>query len=308
MTDSYLDLRDELFKLNRLDMRRADYQAILHTVQRIIAGFKIELFSFSGAGLMFRARPGNKIKKPKDISEIAAPPPHCVTGFQRCNPPGIPMFYASNRRIGALLETGVKAGDRVYLSQWSISQPFPLSIILHTTGTNLNSKVDSSLSGPQSEIIVPFLDRIFTTRIHSDFSDEYKLTAAIAQILTTNWWDPKSTPDNLERCALHYSSVIRSDLINFAVPVEMAARSLRLEHVMELKVTSITDDTVEAVIKDSTRDFSGTKINWSGGCRNVPMLRAPDGSWTITKFKGGWGLGVHDGPVSSDYVSKLLNE
>src|SRR5690606_26047269 len=132
--------RQEIINLNRIDSKRASYDLLISTYRRITEGLQIVVGLAGGGELFYRVRVTNH--KPQKISDLQAPPIQNVLGYQRCNPPGIPMFYAASRRIVALQETRVKKGQIVYLSQWIAPNQIPVNRIFDSEE---NQKVNGQL-------------------------------------------------------------------------------------------------------------------------------------------------------------------
>lgn len=164
---SRFNIHQEIRKLNRLDPKLASYDAIRTTYERMTDGLQIVVNRGGAHELFYRVRRTNGVK-PTKINELGAPPAMVVTGFQRCNPPGIPMFYAASRRIGALIEARVQTGDVVYLSQWIAKDHLPTNKIFDNEQDHLlnESSNISTIRGRNDDLVVAYFDTQFTKRIH----------------------------------------------------------------------------------------------------------------------------------------------
>jgi hypothetical protein len=301
---SKLSLHREIKKLNRLDAVRANYSCVKEIFEKITDGLNITIGMTPGAELFFRARK-NPNTKPSAVYEIAAPPSHASTGFQRCNPPGVPMFYSSSRRITALLECDVKPGDTVYLGQWIGNGPIPVNSVFATGFDN-----QSFAYGEVENILLPYLDTIFTRRIHSDFSDEYKFTAAIAQQLTSKF--PVGAQHDIRsdgNVGIRYPSVIeRGNAYNTAMHAPFAEDRLQLLHVMEFLIHERSEFDVTAEVTDNAFRFTDGHIDWCGDKNRAPQLRGKTRCVPFIWDGARWLLALQTGEISSAYVHALLSE
>ena len=250
---------------------------------------------FTGRGLY--------LKKPTAIAELQAPPAHLVEGYQRCNPPGVPMFYAASKRVGALLEIGVTEGSVVYLGQWMGRDRIPVNKIFDS-----NESKSSTLSGPNDDLLLAFLDTQFTRRIHENFANDYKFTAAIAQQLTSGF--PPNDEHDVHadgHVALEYPSVRGLDLwYNTAMHAGFAAERLELLHVMELRVLSHNGDSVRVEVLDTATSFDEGAIQWSSDPSRLPTLLQEHRGVPFVYDGQKWNLQLFDGPVTPDHVDALL--
>ncbi|WP_373413675.1 RES family NAD+ phosphorylase [Ensifer aridi] len=302
------EIRQEIKKLNRLDPKLASYSAIVSTYQKLTDGF-VTVAGKAGAGELFYRVRRTGGSKPTRTAELQAPPANLVTGYQRCNPPGVPMFYAASRRIGALAEARVEAGELIYLSQWIGRTPIPLNRIFDSEENQVVSGVDmSTVHGPNDDILLAYLDTQFTKRIHSTFADDYKFTAAIAQQLTTNF-----TPDEFhdireDGCvALKYPSVWGLERFhNTAMHASFASERLELLHVMELKILSVEDVEISVEVMDTAVEFNSGEIIWSSNPNLVPTLLNDARSVPFVSDGRKWNLQMHDGTVTPEFIKLLM--
>ena len=296
--------------MNRLNPRDASYSAINSSFHQITEGLHVVVGKAGGGELFFRVRRTNG-SRPTFVSELQAPPAHLVRGYQRCNPPEVPMFYASSKRIGALIEARVQAGETVYLSQWIGRDQIPVNRVFDSEENQTVPGVDqSTIHGPNDDLVMTYLDTQFTKRIHPTFSDDYKFTSAIAQQLTSNF--PENDFHDVRKdghVALKYPSVFAlEDCHNTAMHANFASERLELLHVMEANVQSVDGDTVSIAILDNAINFPDGRIEWLGDIKQVPALR-PENRAVPFRFNGQqWKLELHDGDVTSAYVDALINE
>lgn len=307
---SRLDIRREITKLNRLDSRQASYAAIHSTYQRMTDGLRIVVGKAGGGELFYRVRRTNGVK-PLCISEFQAPPPQLITGYQRCNPPGTPMFYAASRRVGALIEARVQEGETVYISQWIGRNQIPVNRIFDTDENQFVPGVErATIHGPNDDVILAHLDTLFTRPVPESFSDIYKFTAAIAQQLTSNF-----PPNDFEDVhddgyvALKYPSVWgASDFHNTAMHASFASERLELLHVMELRVLSVGAADVSVEVLDTAIDFEEGEVRWSGKPNLVPTLLDKERSVPFVFDGARWNLELFKDAITPTYISALISE
>jgi len=302
------EAREQIRKLNRIDPKSASYDSILSIFTKITDGLNVVVGIAGGGELFYRARVASE--KPVKITELHAPPAHLVCGYQRCNPPLTPMFYAASQRAGALLETRVCEGDTVYLSQWIARNLIPVNRIFDSEENQaVDGKLAAALSGPNDDLLFTYLDTQFTKRIHASFADDYKFTAAIAQFLTCNFnKDDDHTIGDDGHVALKYPSVLGLDTWhNTAMHAEFASERLDLLHVMELKVLSVDDNSIRIDILDTATSFEAGVISWSSNPSLVPTLLEKDRAVPFIFDGRKWNLQLFEGPVTAAYVEALLS-
>lgn len=302
------EAREQIKKLNRIDPKTASYDSILSIFTKITDGMKVVVGIAAGGELFYRARVASE--KPLKITELQAPPAHLVRGYQRCNPPLTPMFYAASQRAGALLETRVSEGDIVYLSQWIAKDKIPVNRIFDSEE---NQAVDgypaAALIGPNDDLLLTYLDTQFTRRIHASFTDDYKFTAAIAQFLTCNFRknDEHAVRDD-GHVALMYPSVLGLDAWhNTAMHADFASERLELLHVMELEVLYADDNHVRINILDTATDFEAGVIYWSSDPSRVPTLLEKNRGVPFVYSGRKRSVQLFEGPVTASYVEALLS-
>ena len=171
---SIQDARRIIRKLNKLNLDTADYAAILETISRLTIGLPLRFVTTDTAWRIYR---GRKMEtKPISFRELSYPPAENVIDFERCNAPQKPMFYGSHYPGAVFYELALKPGDTLYLSKWSITKNF--------LAFQIASEFDEGIEQPARDVIFSFYESWFAHRVHSTFSSDYKITAAIAEHLT----------------------------------------------------------------------------------------------------------------------------
>lgn len=309
------EMREQIQRLNRLRADVADFDTIRMIISRMFAGVTTVIGTTSGVDQFFRCRL-NPPARPIDISEIIAPKPEFVSGFQRCNAPHDPKFYCSSRRIGALRECRVKEGDVVYLSQWMGAGRLPLNKILDTSVT---AELLDAASDAESTFYT-YLDTIFTRRIHETFSNDYKFSAAIARHLSENYPQGDHEVGVDGWAGLRYPSVVDiENSYNIAFPSHFALTRLELQHLLELRVEQVLEDEILVTFLGAAADVEEGKICWTESARCVPMLSEREDKAALLRSNGKrWKVAMLEefeedqGKVlevsSDDYLRALLRE
>lgn len=307
---SRLQIRQEIKKLNRLDPRRALYSSINSTYTAITEGLRVVVGMAGGGELFYRVR---RVKgaKPTRVVELQAPSPELVTGYQRCNPPRVPMFYAASQRKGALVEARVEAGEVVYLSQWIGRDRIPVNRIFDSDETQIGPGHSlSTIHGPNDDIILAYFDTLFTKRIHSTFSDDYKFTAAIAQQLTTKFpYNELHDIHNDGFVALKYPSVLGTDTFhNTAMHASFASERLEILHAMEICIHKADEKSTLVDILDTAIHFDDGNIHWSGNPNHIPEILGATRSVPFIFDGSRWNLKLHDGVITPEYIKLLMED
>jgi len=281
------EARDIIKNLTRVNLKSADYKSIFNQIEKLIRWIPLRAFFVEEGTTLYRAVRYNS--KPNKICFLGSPPPEKVVGYQRCNIPGDPMFYACLYIGVALSEVGAKDGDTVYLSKWVTEKRFLAFRIPPDSPIEVRHD-------PVFSRIETFFETIFSRPIHETFSEQYKITSAIAQKLTTGV--VKSEKEDFGQIfgAVVYPSVVhpsRGD--NIAIKPNIEKSCLRLQDVSEVRVIKNEDNSFKIENTDFSSDFTGGEIIWSG--------RAPN--WTIEKGElitftneaNGWVARRNDGTI-----------
>ena len=295
-------LRRQIQALNRLNLDVVDYSAVKEQVNAIFKHFTVTVTVSGLSSSLFRVRK-NPSSKPTHVNHLKAPPPEYVNGFQRCNGPGNPMFYAATKRIGAILESRVEPGDTVYLGQWRIDKRFTVNSLLHP-------KLSADMGLPQnSETALAFIDTVFTRPVHDTYSSQYMITAALTERLTSDFPNDgqfETADDGF--VGLYYPSVVDiENTLNVAMHPNIVERCLTLAHVMEATVVSCSNRNVTLNVTDNSNAMEDDNIEWLGNPDMIPLPQMPQGTMYVSTGKV-WRLGVRDTPHTTDDMTYLLNE
>lgn len=184
---------------------------------------------------------------PTYLKSIWAPPQSLVKGYQRCNAPNSPMFYAATCPERALREYRVSKGDILFLSEWEVMEDMTMTIVSAGVPEPLNST---------HELLFDFFADKFIQRIHETFSFEYKLTAAITQVLL------EIKRKNEPLAGICYPSVVskkRGD--NFAI-LPSFQKLLKPVKVEKISVVEESPSEYGWAKLESVSSFVNERINW----------------------------------------------
>lgn len=300
-----LSSRAKIRGLNLLDLDETPYEIVLEMCSELFVGLKTTMRTNGGAELLFRSRVNPSIR-PSKVDELGAPPAEAVTGFQRCNAPGNPMFYAASKRRTALLESRAKKGDIVYLSQWIGRESYKTNNLLIASDDEIDAMDDDG----KGSIIYSFMDSMFTKRIHSDFSNDYKISAALSERMTTGFPDIVGGVErNDGKIAIRYPSVFdKKKSYNTCFHAETAENKLRPLHVMEAVVVQSHGMHIDIRVMDTAFSFQDGKIEWTGSPHRLPAMRGEDGSVLLRSDGKEWLAAVLEDVSSEVYLRNLLLE
>lgn len=243
-------VRKIIQEVNRINLKEVDYDYVKQKVGNLFGGIKCNGISLNEGQPLFRGIVYND--KPTNISYLGAPPKEFVTGFQRCNSPGNPLFYCSGNQAPVLYEIHPQKGDKVYMSKWSVEKADQFLITL--SPNHLDDDLDPLISS-----IYSFFDTKFSEPIHDTFSFRYKVTSAIAELLVR---------DNLfDRQAIgiaHTSVAYPGGADNIVLLPEYVNSNLSLDYVEELEIVDVTKEGFQVIFTDIATDFTDGIIHWEG--------------------------------------------
>lgn len=301
---TYESISELIIQLNRLNVDQTDYRYIVSLLRKAMKGIRVTVASNS-TELYFRARVCNDVK-PLTVDELKAPPAELVKGFQRCNPPGIPMFYSASKRISALLECNVKKGDKVYLGQWVSREPAPVNTIM---SSDINRYLNPTMTVRESSFYT-YVDTIFTRPIHKTFSNVYKITSAVTEVLTTGYKRNKEHYIG-EDCTVGilYPSVANiEDSYNCAFHASFADSRFILLHVMELLVKSREGKKIFVEVTDNAVEFHDGTIKWLNNSAAITKLKETINGLVFRSNGKAWLIPTRDTIPTNHEINELLSE
>jgi hypothetical protein len=300
---SLKEVRNRIKWMNEVDLSVADFCLLREKFRELACDFRVVVDNCPSTECFFRVRVNPKTR-PTKISELMAPPAEFVTGYQRCNGPSVPMFYTASRRLTALLECRVEPGDKVYMSQWISKTPVPIN-------STVFSLQQCELEQTETELLVQsYIETIFTRRVDPKFSDDYKLTAALSQNLTSSF---APSPNNDIRedgtVGLRYRSIV--DITNSYNTVFHSEFSrIRLEplHVMEMQILAVNDRYISYIVLDNAVDFSNGDICWMSNPNRIPMLQCSNREMLFIHDSKAWKIRTCETEPTQQHLDELLSE
>jgi hypothetical protein len=297
---STAELHQLIKELNRADLESADFDYLVRRLRKASQDTTIPLRS--RVQLFYRARISNSDKIVL-VCDLGAPPKEKVTGFQRCNPPGVPMFYGASTPLTALLEVDAQVGDIVFLSQW-IPKWNPLINHVFDQGEFATRR-----NSTQKEILFhSYLDTIFTRPISALFSNQYKLTAAVATVLTTNIeLNSEDSGRSDGTVGIRYPSIAHSYRgWNTAFHAAFSVEQLELVHTTQLRVLSRAYENLQISVIDNALEHMDGSLVWTGDPASIPLPnKEPQGIKFISNGRS-WVLPVYEQMPGDEELSVFL--
>ena len=215
------------------------------------------------------------------------------------------MFYAASKRRTALLECRVKKGDIVYLSEWLSIDDIPYNKLLSMTE---NDEKKFFRSG-YIESVHSYIETIFTRRVDSEFSNDYKISAALTERMTSYFTEDEEFNIKSDgRIAIQYPSIFdRKNSYNTCMCPELAASKIEMFHVIEAVVEDARGMHVEIRVLDTAFSFPKGTIAWTGSPNHLPLPK-DEGGITMPSHGNDWLLAVRDGPTGDADLRNFLLE
>ncbi|MEZ9198024.1 RES family NAD+ phosphorylase [Shewanella sp. 10N.286.54.B9] len=239
-------LLEKIQELRVLDLYNIKYCDLKNKVESIFLpalGSTTQSVLIKRGEIMYRVH----TFKPEVMNHLYAPPTEKVIGFQRCNYPGYPMWYVSTCLERSLRECRTKAGDIVFVSKWEVKEDFLISDISGDLTSNYSNEV---------AIVYGFFADKFIQRVESTFSYEYKMTAAISDVLLNSW---KRTPPSWGIRFPSVQSVARGE--NLALLPESISM-FDFKCVEAIEVVDETRSVYSYKIIESLNNLSDDKFLW----------------------------------------------
>lgn len=268
--------RQLIRRLTRMDLEKADYSYVKDIVKRTFDAQMAPALICEAGSSFYRVR-RNPHSKPEKVKDLREPPASKVVGFQRCNPPKKPIFYASNRLLTAALEVDILEGDIVYLTKWNLNRPMHINVGVSSTYYEDNDGINRLIPESSKEII-DFFELLFTRKIHETFSHDYKITSAISEMLTaehTPQRDGSEFRSSGGHIALTYKSVVDRTVVgteegeNFSFHPKLVDEFMSLTEIIEAQVTSRNGMDFCLEIRDFSNTIDDEEINWSNDPTSV---------------------------------------
>lgn len=246
-----------------MNLEAADYEYVKQTFNKLIQYFHAQAFTVEANQALYRGMVYDD--KPLHVSFLGAPPAEKVTSFQRCNKPHFPMFYCSVDPGVVLSEINVNVADKVYMSKWRVvSTDFLL--------TNVVPDLPEEVWYPALEVLYTFVETKFAQPIHETFSDQYKVTVAITEVLASRNINGNSNGRGIG--GVFYPSVAHpSRAENVALYPDIADQFLTLDYVEEIEIVRCEKSEIHIRYTNISTEFAEGRIHWEGRPRHWQLNR-----------------------------------
>lgn len=266
------EAKEIIRNLNKINLEAENFEYIKNQITRLFNGLAMQTSIPKKESKFFR---GVKFEtKPLTTSYLSYPPANLVRNFQRCNRPQAPMFYCAVDPSAVFFELRVRPGDKIYLSEWSTLKEFAVNRLAVEDTVDLRDLV--------RDVILTFAETKFSQPVHDTYSSQYKVTAAIAELLANG--------DLIgERVlgGLGYPSVAHPGRIeNVAIRPEVVDSCLKLDHVEEVSILKVEGDEIIISYTDFSENFGDGRIHWLG--RSSDRIRRPGVTLIVSRGPDGW--------------------
>src|SRR5437762_3493189 len=119
---STIKIRQRISELRRLDLRTVEIELIKSRLDPVMLGYMVRT-PYVGVGeILYRGV--SYREKPTHRSQLSYPPAEHILRFGRINRPHQSMFYCSRAPEAPYFELGLKRGDYLAFSKWSVTRKF----------------------------------------------------------------------------------------------------------------------------------------------------------------------------------------
>lgn len=248
-------------ELNAIDLATCSVDFLIDFINPIITGYTVNTYTFLPDNILYR---GIKYEtKPSDYHDLIYPPKNS-TILNRANLEGEQMFYCATNKKAPFYELGLKKGDRIALTTWSLVKPICCNNVGYTKSNfdSLGAKREVpvepiekpwKLDIKENKIIAEFLAQAFCKSHFQGNLDYYKLTNAIAKKHIASDFHGLLYP------TIQYSA----NADNMALTKKtIDSHYLRIEQVEYIEVDKIINNKYAYKILDISKEIINDKINW----------------------------------------------
>ena len=274
------DIRKRIAELKRIDLSSADIEFLKSRLKLLLRGFMFETPILEVGQILYRGVPYSE--KPSYSSQVSYPPAHKVKTFQRVNRPNQSMFYCSISHAAPFFELGLKAGDHVAISKWSMRKRVMVSNVGYAASVyaGLTSARQEEpwwsesphTRTPSNALVSEFFSQEFSRLVPPGEEHAYKLSIAIAEKLYadklhTHLPNGELAHEQPQLPGILYPTIaMRANSDNLVLTPEFVDQSLKLESIEWIRVDSKEPDFKYQV---THLDFANTfddegKIEWKG--------------------------------------------
>jgi hypothetical protein len=257
-------------------IKNNDIEALKRMLRDKLGGYAVAIKNIDVSNLLYRGVPWPE--RPRFTHQLSYPPID-LARLGRANRPGQPMFYGSQGAMPIFYELRAKAGDRIALSEWKVSESF----WLHNLGYHEAAlqRLGGGSAPPRAALSHPIpneskfnrklrrkLSLAFTELIGSENEYRYKQTVAITELLFDKAEPLPKTPmgPKINRLGgiLYPTVQMRAAADNFAIWPEFVRACLQLRSVQYVLVEQSNEENASYALQSLAmgREFAGEEIIW----------------------------------------------
>ncbi|MCG7518810.1 hypothetical protein [Ruegeria sp. Ofav3-42] len=288
--------RQLITAINSAHLDRSNYKTLQSQINELFQGYALKGMSLAQDQMIYRGRV--MAGKPSSIDELKAPPAEAVKGFQRCNSPGNPMFYGGFV-LGAIFAEviGPDTSDgKIFVSRWVAPEGFFAVELLPKEN---QAEMDTSRT---QAIVDTFIETKFVGRVHETYSNDYKVTAAIAEKALSGSLSEEAndgfpiTPKEGEGlgCIIYPSVQATGRGPNVAMIPSYANRHLIPDCVEEIHFRRKSEESFEInridyakpSLTDNTLVWTGKQLHWTVDSGSTATVGVEGGQYVVRDESG----------------------
>jgi hypothetical protein len=292
------EVQTTLKLIRNLDLRAVAIDEIKSLLPTLWRGYAFVAPILQAGISLYRLRSFDE-DKPRNVSEISAPPPSKVHRNQRCNRAGESLFYCSTAINAPFFELHAQVGQNLVLSTWKTTRPLLVNRVGYTPSAFLalraardcptwHASLESQGETEASRAVDEFLAEQFTTDVQPGDEYLYKLTVAFSEKLLHG--------GNFSFDGLLYPTIpMWGNADNLALTASATSGGLRFVHAEYLKMKTVesptmtfdTLDTATSVLEDGLLSWKGHPDQWTLRNRGDRLtLSNENGCWVARDLSG----------------------
>ena len=292
---SLQEVEDRIDELRNIDLKTVDIDVIKELLVLLFRGYvnqtpKLKLGQPIYRGVLC-------YEKPDQVTQLSYPPKEVVKFLGRINRPGESIFYGCTSRQAIFYELGLKSGDKIAVSKWTMkSQPLLNNVGYTSESFNQlkSSRVVPSWSIMKedfktkvNEIVKEFFSQELTKRIEQGEEYLYKLSIAIAE---------KHFEDEIFAGLIYPSVAMHAEVDNMAIKPQYVDKYMCIEKVQYIQVNKHEKEfEYNITVLDSAESFGRDgEIEWKGPPQkwildktgDFLIFRVENGTWVARNETG----------------------
>ncbi len=254
-------LKKLIHQVRALHLNHTNFEYLKSILIPLLGGYFAPRMTISADEFIFRAVLW--ADKPKNKAQLSYPPAPIVK-FGRANIPHRPMFYGNSGLQSTILELEPSQGDRFVISKWRVKKNLILTCVGYTkrafkgkSGMNRLLEIPwvdhndiNHLSHKRgNQYCEEFLAHEFTKRVSNGKEWEYKISAAISEMLmNAKSFGINGAPPIQIAGLIYPSEPNEGNSDNVAIKCDIADQSLEFVSVQYITVFSKTDQFVYKLV------------------------------------------------------------